>query len=185
MSRKQKFAVAAAALAASVLVVMRLSQDSAEPARLTTPAAAADQLAAAAVSSRATTQGTAATPALPGSPPFREQDLVVTTDMPEGPLVALRSSALVGRDLRIELGAREPVAEGKRLFAIVSVSDGLGNTVMDCTWRDVELTDDPRELECELPADVTLPLTISGHQLSGPSFVEAPVVVAIDQGVHP
>jgi hypothetical protein len=30
----------------------------------------------------------------------------------------------------------------------------------------------------------TLPLTISGHQRPAPSFVEAPSVVAIDDGVH-
>jgi len=63
----------------------------------------------------------------------------------------------------------------------VSVSDALGNTVMDCTWRDIALGDDMRKLECELPAGSELPLTISGHQRSAPSFVENPQVVAIDR----
>jgi len=124
------------------------------------------------------------TPALPDGPPFREQDFAVTTDMPEGAVVALRSSARVGRALAVELGTTMPLPEGKRVFANVSVSDGLGNTIMDCTWRDVELTDDVRKLDCELPADVELPLSIAGYQLPAPSFVEAPVVVATDTGVH-
>jgi hypothetical protein len=133
---------------------------------------------AAAVAARAA----AATPALPGDPPFRDQDFVVTTEMQDGPMIVLRSSGRAGRDLAIELAAREPLPAGKRLFAIVSVSDGLGNTVMDCTWRDVEITGDAgHKLDCELPADVALPLTISGHQLPAPSFVESPQVVAIDR----
>jgi hypothetical protein len=64
------------------------------------------------------------------------------------------------------------------------VSDGLGNTILDCTWRDIELTDDAKQLECELPEGVELPLAIAGYQLPEPSFVEAPVVVATDNGVH-
>jgi len=66
-----------------------------------------------------------------------------------------------------------------------SVSDALGNTLIDCTWRDVDLTDDAHKLECELPVDVALPLTISGHQRSAASFVENPTVVAVDKGVQP
>jgi hypothetical protein len=77
------------------------------------------------------------------------------------------------------------VADGKRVFATVSVSDALGNTMMDCTWRDVELDGDARKLDCELPERVELPLTISGHQRSAPSFVENPSVAAVDPGVHP
>lgn len=121
-------------------------------------------------------------PALPGDAPFRSENFTVTTEMQDGPMIVLRSSARTGSRLAIELATREPLAPDKRLFAIVSVSDGLGNTVMDCTWRDVELTGDAsRKLDCELPADVALPLAISGTQLPGPSFVESPQVVAIDR----
>jgi hypothetical protein len=117
--------------------------------------------------------------------PFRGHDFVVTTDTPDGPPVVLRSALRTGRDLALELGFGQPLPAGQRVFATVSVSDELGNTVLDCTWRDVELTgDDAHRLDCQLPADVHGPLTISGHQRSGPSFVEAPTVVAIDPGVR-
>jgi hypothetical protein len=109
----------------------------------------------------------------------------MTSDSPDAPAVALRSSSLSGRDLSIELATREPAAEGKRVFATVSVSDALGNTLIDCTWRDVDLTDDAHKLDCELPVDAALPLTISGHQRSTASFVENPTVVAVDKGVQP
>jgi hypothetical protein len=158
-------------------------------------ARAADQVAAApsgaspsvatsitAMSSRAVAHGPA--PSL-GDEPFAGQELAMTSDTPDAPAVALRSSSRSGRDLSIELATREPAVEGKRVFATVSVSDGLGNTLMDCTWRDVELTDDARKLDCELPEGVELPLTISGHQRSAASFVETPTVVAIDKGVQP
>jgi hypothetical protein len=124
-------------------------------------------------------------PALPDGPPFREQDFALTTDMAEGPMVALRSSARVGRALTVELGTTMPVPDGKQVFVNVSVSDALGNTILDCTWRDVELTADARKLECVLSADVVLPLAIAGFQLPAPSFVESPVAVAIDKGIHP
>ncbi|HEY0987897.1 MAG TPA: hypothetical protein VGD80_12625, partial [Kofleriaceae bacterium] len=88
------------------------------------------------------------------------------------------------RDLSIELATREPVAEGKRVFATVSVADALGNTIMDCTWRDVELSE-ARKLDCQLPEGTPLPLAISGHQRSAPGFVENPSVVAVDRGVRP
>ena len=115
--------------------------------------------------------------------PFRDRDFVVTTDAPDGPRVVLRSALRTGRDLALELGFGQPLPAGQRVFATVSVSDELGNTVLDCTWRDVELTgDDAHRLDCQLPADVHGPLTISGHQRSGPSFVEAPTVVAVDPG---
>jgi hypothetical protein len=126
-----------------------------------------------------------AAPELPDGAPFRDQDFAVTTDMPEGSLLALRSSMRDGRKLSIELATRAPVPEGTRLFAIVSVSDRLGNTILDCTWRDIEIDDAARTLDCELPLDVELPLAISGHQLPAPSFVESPRVVAIDNGVQP
>jgi hypothetical protein len=109
----------------------------------------------------------------------------MTSETPDAPAVALRSSSRSGRDLSIELATRAPAAEGKHVFATVSVSDGLGNTILDCTWRDVELTDDARKLDCELPENVVLPLTISGHQRSAASFVETPTVIAIDNGVQP
>lgn len=124
-----------------------------------------------------------ASPSLPDAP-FRAEDFAVTTDMPEGPLVVLRSSMRVDRELTVELAPRARLPEGKRVFAIVSVSDGLGNTLLDCTWRDVELTGDARKLDCELPLGVDLPLAISAHQLSAPSFVENPTVVAVDKEVH-
>jgi hypothetical protein len=124
-------------------------------------------------------------PELPDAAPFRDQDFVVTTDMPEGPMIALRSAMRNGRSLAIELATRKPVAEGTRVYAIVSVSDRLGNTILDCTWRDIEVSDAAHTLDCELPLDAELPLAISGHQLPAPSFVESPRVVAIDNGVHP
>jgi hypothetical protein len=125
-----------------------------------------------------------ASPSLPDEP-FAGRELAMTSETPDAPAVALRSSARNGRDLSIELATREPVAEGKHVFATVSVSDALGNTLMDCTWRDVELTDEARKLACELPDGVELPLTISGHQRSAASFIETPTVVAIDKGVQP
>jgi hypothetical protein len=123
-------------------------------------------------------------PALPDQP-FAGRELEMTSDSPDAPVVALRSSSRNGRDLSIELAIREPAGEGKRVFATVSVSDALGNTLIDCTWRDVDLTDDAHKLECELPVDVALPLAISGHQRSAASFVENPTVVAVDTGVQP
>jgi hypothetical protein len=140
----------------------------------------------AATSISAVSHGAAAQGAAPSlaDEPFTGQELAMTSDTPDAPAVALRSSSRSGRDLSIELATREPVAEGKHVFATVSVSDGLGNTLMDCTWRDVDLTDDARKLECELPDNVELPLTISGHQRSAASFVETPTVVAIDNGVQ-
>jgi hypothetical protein len=123
-------------------------------------------------------------PSLPDQP-FAGRELEMTSDSPDAPAVALRSSSLSGRELSIELATREPAAEGKRVFATVSVSDALGNTVIDCTWRDVDLTDDAHKLDCELPVDVALPLSISGHQRSAASFVENPTVVAVDKGVQP
>ena len=56
------------------------------------------------------------------------------------------------------------------------------NTALSATVD--QLGDDACKLDCELPADVALPLAISGHQRSAPSFVETPAVVAIDQGVR-
>ncbi|HSS01834.1 MAG TPA: hypothetical protein VLM79_32475 [Kofleriaceae bacterium] len=123
-------------------------------------------------------------PSLPDQP-FAGRELEMTSDSPDAPVVALRSSSLSGRDLSIELATRAPAAEGKRVFATVSVSDALGNTLIDCTWRDVDLTDDAQKLDCALPVDVALPLTISGHQRSSASFVENPTVVAVDKGVQP
>jgi hypothetical protein len=153
-----------------------------EAARLGSAAAQANAAPSAAASITAVSH--AASPSLPDEP-FAGRELAMTSDTPEAPAVALRSSALSGRDLSIELATREPVAEGKHVFATVSVSDALGNTLMDCTWRDVELTDDARKLACELPDGVELPLTISGHQRSAASFIETPTVVAIDKGVQP
>ena len=116
--------------------------------------------------------------------PFAGQELAMTSDVPDAPVIALRSSTRSGRELSIELATREPAPDGAHVFATVSVSDALGNTILDCTWRDVELTDDARKLDCELPADVALPLTMSGHQRSSASFVENPIVVAVDKGAH-
>jgi soluble lytic murein transglycosylase-like protein len=186
--------VAAVVAAAIVLAVVAWRSRGAEPvaaaaSQATAPAAPAAPTAptrssAAPAPALARTAAPAA-PELPDVAPFRDHDLAVTTDMPEGALVALRSSMRDGRNLAVELATRAPAPEGTRLFAIVSVSDRLGNTVLDCTWRDIEITDDARRLECELPLDVELPLAISGHQLPAPSFVEAPRVVAVDNGVHP
>jgi hypothetical protein len=136
------------------------------------------------VTSPAPSPAPASAPSLPDQP-FAGQELAMTSDSPDAPVVALRSSSRTGRELSIELAVREPVGEGKRVFATVSVSDALGNTLMDCTWRDVDLTDDARKLDCELPVDVALPLAISGHQRSTASFVENPTVVAVDKGVQP
>jgi len=173
------------AIAIALVILLRRSGDGPSPAELARTDASHAPAGRASTGPRGAVASGAARPSLPGDPPFRDQDFTLTTDMPEGPVVVLRSSARSGHDLAIELAIREPLAEGKRVFAIVSVSDGLGNTVMDCTWRDVELTDDgSRKLDCELPADVALPLTISGHQLPGPSFVESPQVVAMDRNAQ-
>lgn len=182
-------AVGLAFLVAFVVLSWRSRQAAA--LEVASPARAAERIAAAptgaspsvATSITAVSPGAAA-PSL-AEEPFSGHELAMTSDAPDAPVVALRSSSRSGRDLSIELATREPVAEGKRVFATVSVSDALGNTLMDCTWRDVELTDDARKLDCELPEGVELPLTISGHQRSAASFVETPTVVAIDTGVQP
>lgn len=184
MSLNRSLAAIAFALVVALAVVVMQARD-AGVQRPPAPPAPAAESPAPAPSPRAPAPQRAAAPALPDDAPFRQHDLVVSTDMPEGPLVALRSASRSGRDLAVELAAVAPAPEGKRLFATVSVSDGLGNTVMDCTWRDIELTDDTRKLDCELPVDVALPLTISGHQRPAPSYVETPQVVALDPGVHP
>lgn len=172
--------IGATAIAIALVLLWRSTDRSAAPRAGLAPGAALAPAATA--TARVTRVAAAAPPALPGDPPFRDQDFAVTTEMPDGPRIVLRSSARTGRALAIELASREPLAAGAQLFANVSVSDGLGNTVMDCTWRDVELTGDAgHKLDCELPADVALPLSISGHQLSSPSFVENPQVVAIDR----
>jgi hypothetical protein len=155
----------------------------AEPARPAEPVATPGAAPKVAASITSMPRGAAA-PSL-AAEPFTGQELAMTSDTPDAPAVALRSSSRSGRDLSIELATREPVAEGKHVFATVSVSDRLGNTLMDCTWRDIELTDDARKLDCELPDNVELPLTISGHQRSAASFIETPTVVAIDKGVQP
>jgi hypothetical protein len=177
-------AVGIAAIAILALVWLRNDPPAPAPARRTTPGAAG------ATSGKLASQATTPAPALavPSSvaeaPPFRAQDFAVTTDAPDGPGIALRSSTRVGRNLAVELATTGPLRDGARVFATVSVSDGLGNTLMDCTWRDIELTgDDPRTLDCELPVDTQLPLAISAHQRSGPSFVESPTVVAVDTRV--
>jgi hypothetical protein len=162
------------------------SRESVAPAEAAAPAQREVPVAAAAVAAPAapavpTVRGAA--PALPDEP-FAGREMAITSDEPGAPVVALRSSLLAGRDLSIELATREPVAEGKRVFATVSVSDALGNTIMDCTWRDVELSE-ARKLDCQLPEGVELPLAISGHQRSAPSFVENPSVAAVDRGVGP
>jgi hypothetical protein len=180
-------------LAIAVLVVWRQRDPAGGPgaAAPTAVAPTAPTVSSGRVDSAATAavpgaaRAPTATPSLPDGPPFREQDFAVTGDGPDAPLLALRASARDGRSLSVELGTREPSPDGKRVFATVSVSDALGNTLIDCTWRDVDVTDDARKLDCELPADVALPLTISGHQRSAPSFIETPAVVAIDKGVHP
>jgi len=172
----------AAVLAIALVVLLGRSDERPAPAPPAQLAAASAPSAPAASPSAAAVVHATDAPSLPGEPPFRDHDFAVTTDMPDGPVVVLRSSSRSGRDLAIELATREPLPEGKRVFANVSVSDALGNTVMDCTWRDVALGgDDARKLDCELPAGTALPLSISGHQLSAPSFVENPQVVAIDR----
>jgi hypothetical protein len=161
------------------------SRESAAPVEAAERAAAGERATAAAVTAPtalAPTRGAA--PVLPAEP-FAGREMAITSDGPEAPTVALRSSALSGRDLSIELATREPPVEGMRVFATVSVSDALGNTVMDCTWRDVELGGDARKLDCQLPEAVELPLTVSGHQRSAPSFVENPSVAALDPEVRP
>jgi hypothetical protein len=155
------------------------AREAARPGSPAEPVAAAPSVAAS-----ITAVARAAPPSLPDEP-FAGRELAMTSDTPDAPAVGLRSSARNGRDLSIELATLEPVADGKHVFATVSVSDALGNTLMDCTWRDVELIDDARKLDCELPDGVELPLTISGHQRSAASFIETPTVVAIDKGVQP
>jgi hypothetical protein len=170
-----------AAIAVALVSLLWRSDDHPAPAPSALPVQSA-ALAAQVAPVHTAPAATAPPPALPGDAPFRSDGFIVTTEMQDGPMIVLRSSARTGSRLAIELATREPLAAGKQLFAIVSVSDGLGNTVMDCSWRDVELTGDAsRKLDCELPADVALPLAISGTQLPAPSFVESPQVVAIDR----
>src|SRR6185503_960603 len=144
------------AFALAFAVLSWHSRKSAAPAEVAAPTQRAlPVLAGAAVAAVATPAPVAAVvrgaaPALPDEP-FGGREMAITSDEPDAPAVALRSSALAGRDLSIELATREPVAEGKRVFATVSVADALGNTIMDCTWRDVELTGDARKLDCQLP----------------------------------
>jgi len=177
------------AFALAFAVLSWHSRKSAAPAEVAAPTQRAlPVLAGAAVAAVATPAPVAAVvrgaaPALPDEP-FGGREMAITSDEPDAPAVALRSSMLAGRDLSIELATREPVAEGKRVFATVSVADALGNTMMDCTWRDVELSE-ARKLDCQLPEGAALPLAISGHQRSAPSFVENPSVVAVDRGVRP
>jgi len=186
-------AVAAVGLAFAVAYVIlswhsRKSAAPAEVAEATAPSAArAARLVAAVAAPAPAAAAVAVRGAAPvlADEPFAGREMAITSDEANSPVVALRSSALAGRDLSIELATREPVAEGKRVFATVSVADALGNTIMDCTWRDVELTGDARKLDCQLPEGVELPLAISGHQRSAPSFVENPSVVAVDPGVRP
>jgi len=40
-------------------------------------------------------------PALPAEPPFRAEDFAVTTDIPDGPLIVLRSSSRTGSHLEL------------------------------------------------------------------------------------
>lgn len=169
----------AVAVAAALVILLWQRDDGGAPtAQAPATAAPASALAPAAPS----TATEPAEPALPDEPPFGDRDLAITTDMPDGPVVVLRSSARTGNALQIELATREPLAEGKRVYAVVSVSDALGNTILDCTWRDIALSgDDTRKLDCELPAGVELPLAISGSQMSAPSFIENPTVVAVDR----
>lgn len=176
--------IGAAALAVALAFLLWQSGDHPAPAPAQVAAATAP-VAQPAPSTAGHAMVAGDAPSLPGEPPFRDQDLAVTSDAPDAPVVVLRSSSRSGRSLAIELATREPLPEGKRVFANVSVSDALGNTVMDCTWRDVALGgDDARKLDCELPAGTALPLSISGHQLSAPSFIENPQVVAIDRRAH-
>ena len=174
--------IGAAVLAVALAFLLQQSDDRRSPASAQVAAATPPvaQPAPSAAGHAVVHAGDA--PSLPGEPPFRDHDFAVTSDAPDGPVVVLRSSSRSGRNLAIELATREPLPEGKRVFANVSVSDALGNTVMDCTWRDVALGgDDAHKLDCELPAGTALPLSISGHQLSAPSFIENPQVVAIDR----
>lgn len=192
MSLTRAIIAVGVAFAIAFVVLSWRSRPTGAP-ELAAPARAAEQVAGApsGSSSSVATSITAVSPSARAAAPslaeqpFAGQELAMTSETPDAPAVALRSSSVSGRDLEIELATREPVAEGKRVFATVSVSDALGNTLMDCTWRDVDLTDDARKLDCELPEGVELPLTISGHQRSAASFVETPTVVAFDNGVQP
>jgi hypothetical protein len=187
MSLGRAVAAVGIAFALAFAILSWQSRESAAPAEALAapsgaPAAAAVAAVAAAAPSAQTARGAA--PML-ASEPFAGRELAITSDGADAPVVALRSSVLSGRDLSIELATLEPPADGKRVFATVSVADALGNTVIDCTWRDVELGGDARTLDCELPERVELPLAISAHQRSAPSFVENPSVAAVDPGVHP
>jgi hypothetical protein len=189
MSLKRTVVGGGLALALALVALSWRSRESPDAEAVASSAAAAHVASSstaaatpAAASSISTQASAPASPSLPDEP-FTGSELTMTSDSPDAPAVALRTSSLSGRDLSIELATREPVAEGKHVFATVSVSDALGNTVLDCTWRDIDLTDDVKKLDCELPVGVELPLTISGHQRSAASFVETPSVVAIDKGV--
>jgi hypothetical protein len=190
MSLNRAVAAVGLAVAITIAVLSWRSRDAASPADET---AASAQPVEPAITAGVTTPMSAGprapaphapAPALPDEP-FAGRELAMTSDSPDDPPVALRSSSRNGRNLSIELATRAPAGEGKRVFATVSVSDGLGNTLLECTWRDIDLTDDARKVDCELPEGVALPLTISGHQRSAASFVETPAVVAVDKGVQP
>ena len=192
MSLGRAIALVAAAFVLAFVVLSWRSQRAATPAATELAVAAQAPITASVTTPmsagpRAPSPGATAPSPAPSLPdqPFAGRELEMTSDSPDAPVVALRSSSLSGRDLSIELAIREPAGEGKRVFATVSVSDALGNTLIDCTWRDIDLTDEARKLDCELPVDVALPLAISGHQRSAASFVENPTVVAVDKGVRP
>jgi hypothetical protein len=187
MSLGRAVAAVGVAFALAFAILTWHSRESAAPAEETAvPSAARAAAAVAPVAAVASSPRSArrAAPML-ASAPFDGREMAISSDGPEAPVVALRSSALSGRDLSIELATRALPADGKPVFATVSVSDALGNTILDCVWRDVEIGGDARKLDCELPEGVELPLTVSGHQRSAPSFVETPSVAAVDPGVRP
>lgn len=137
--------------------------------------------AAAQVGSRevrhAPARGAAGAPSLDGvaTEHVFQQDgpIELTTEMPEGQLVSVTRTLRTGQRIELELAPDVPIADGKQLFVNLSVTDGLGNTVLDCTWRDIELVADaPRTITCDLPAGTSEPLTISGYQAQVASYVD-------------
>src|SRR5262245_23693920 len=131
MSLRRRLAAALAiAVAVAVCVAVWRSQDpdaSGRPAdsqTVASPSPAPGAAGSAARTHRAASGVTATLAAAEGAlanpPPFRSEEFAMTSELPEGPGVVLRSSARTGNDLSIELATRDAVPEGKRVFATVS-----------------------------------------------------------------
>src|SRR6185295_38742 len=80
----------AAGIAVAALALLWRSADRTAPSPLGAPAATGATGALPGATPRGFVLSRTAVPALPGDPPFRDQDFPLTTDMADGPLVVLR-----------------------------------------------------------------------------------------------